>query len=361
MPKEIDRNIFVTILFRCNKVEFQYKCPKCSIDYCSLTCFKDQKHSRCTEKFYQEQVRESLKSEKISELSDEREKMLKILEKLKNLDCNEDGEEEMDGIEEDHSEDSYDVVDDFQGLNLDELSVKEYEKLLGEHHLKKINELFAMGISQSWLDCAEITEPLTQPWFTRYVPSKLVLNEEVPDYVPVSQNEIPDLKSLTKKPPSDFLWNNLLEITVIYSFIYYQFSFNELNDSEIVKNEVRPVLMEICSTLLPSKGATFMSAIDALESSKSAIFFNSSEHNLNEILSGTVDLLNSSKLVLIMLSDMLSWFKTSKTSGDDFLAGQKIRFMLSWLNSEVKESEKSVDEILKTLLNIVMAQIVDDE
>lgn len=35
-----------------------YKCPKCDRFYCSLKCYKNEKHWICSEKFYKQQVEE---------------------------------------------------------------------------------------------------------------------------------------------------------------------------------------------------------------------------------------------------------------------------------------------------------------
>ena len=335
--------------FSCNYKSSQYKCPKCSIDYCSLNCFKDPKHTKCTEKFYEEQIRETLKSEKVSELSDEREKMIKILEKLNNLDF----EEEADEIDD---TDEFDVdLDD-----LDNLKVEELEELLGESHLAKVKELIEIGVTSDWLKSAGLSSDNIAPWFMRYLPSSVVLNEDIPDYLPIHVFTIPDIKTLTKKTPSDFLWNNLLEICVIYSFIYFQFTSTELKNHLVIETEVKPIVLELCSSLMQHKSvskngnALFTSAVDALEAAKSSIFFNSSEHNISEILDGVINLLKNSEMLIIMLSDMLYWFQLgTKKTDESFFAEKKLIFMTAWINSEVSQSKGSVAQILKTLANIV--------
>lgn len=344
----------ISFLFSCKNNESQYKCPKCTIEYCSLACFKDERHSRCTEKFYQDQIKEALKSEKLSELSDERDKMIKIIEKLKNVDA--DDSDFSDDLGD--SDGSEDLVSVFEDVILEDLNVKDFEEILGEEHLKNIQELIEKGVTKEWLTTAGISEGPADPWFKRYSPSDVVLNEELPAYVPKYDPEsIPDIKTLTKKTPSDFLWNNLLEISVIYSFIHCQFSESELKDKQILEIEVKPIFMELCGTIHSvssgEKESIYMSAVDALEAAKSAIFFNSSDYDINETFSCVNSLLRHPKLLLIMLSDLKNWFKKSKIGTDAFKAEKKLSFLLSWLKSEVDQSKASVDEILKTLRKIV--------
>lgn len=344
-------------MFSCKNADSQYKCPKCTIDYCSLKCFKDEKHSRCTEKFYQDQVKEALKAEKVSELSDERDKMINILEKLKNLGAEDsdfdDGDDDSDS-DNDNDNDNDSELDILEGLDFEGLSVDELEKLLGDKHLKNVQELMEKGVTQEWLTAAGITK--TEPWYTRYTPSDVVLNEETPDYVPKYDPEsIPDIKTLTKKTPSDFLWNNLLEITIIYSYLSSQFSRPELENKEILEIEIKPIFMELCGTIQQStkKESLYMSALEAIEAAKSVIYFNSTDNDFNDTLSDVSALLKYVKLLMIMLADIKEWFQNSKTGTEAFYAEKKILFLMSWLKSETSQSKVSVEEILKTLRNIV--------
>lgn len=330
----------------CNINIVQYKCPKCSIDYCSLNCFKDPKHIKCAEKFYEQQICDTLKTEKVSELSDERDKMIKILEKLNNLELEDESEED----------DEFDIDPE----DLDDLNVEELEELLGEHHLAKVKELIETGVTSDWLKSAGLSSDKNVPWFMRYLPNQVILNEDEPEYLPKHYNPIPDIKTLTKKTPSDFLWNNLMEICVIYSFIYFQFTAAELKDPLVIESEVKPIVLELCSTLMRHKStsqngsALFTSVVEALEAAKSSIYFNSSDHNLSEILDGVINILKHPKILIIMLEDMMNWFHPDcKNSKESFFSEKKLIFMAAWINSEVEQSKGSVNEILKTLTTIV--------
>lgn len=301
---------------------------------------------------------ESLSVEKFSEVSDERDKMLKILEKLKNLN---DEEEE----EESNSESYFEPLSNvnLDEMNLDNLSVEELEELIGENHLKKVKELLIQGVSPDWLKTANLSTNSNKesPWFIRYKPSSVIIDEELPDYIPNSYSKSPQkLENLTRKTPSDFLWNNLLEIIIIYVFIYSQFTTDELNDKSVIDIEIKPITLELCSSLQKNEDVNckiyFTSALEALESSKSTIFLNSyadTDCNFKDILMGVLILLKSPKMCFIMLKDILSWFENSKPSSDYFFAEKKLIFLFSWLNSETEQSKLSVDEILKTLSNIV--------
>ncbi|KHJ91410.1 ribosomal protein L21, partial [Oesophagostomum dentatum] len=60
-----DNNVLVNgIMIRCDfcstERREQYKCPRCNANYCSLRCYRCEKHSNCSESFYKECVKEQL-------------------------------------------------------------------------------------------------------------------------------------------------------------------------------------------------------------------------------------------------------------------------------------------------------------
>ena len=42
--------------FVCALHEPKYNCPRCGVHYCSLECYRNEKHQVCSEGFYKEQV-----------------------------------------------------------------------------------------------------------------------------------------------------------------------------------------------------------------------------------------------------------------------------------------------------------------
>lgn len=363
-------------MLSCSKNEAQYKCPKCTIPYCSLNCFKDGKHVKCTEKFYEEQVKSQLTAEKVSEVSDEREKMIEILKRLETLSASASGSDEED------QQDKQDDLDKFLNLDINSLSCEEIEKLLGPKHLENLEELIKNGVSTEWL--AVLDEKSTDtdnnnyaPWFTRFKPSLVILNEDLPAFVPKLIENVPKLK-LAKV--SDFLWNNLMEILVIYSFLYKQFPVDDFEDSEVVKGEILPCFFELSSVMNSSSSSTgtgtgsgnnknntaapfyYQSAMEAIESAQSAMFMNSpvSGEDVKEteivVFEGVKLILSHPKMILLTLSDIYSWLLQSSKDKEDtncFFAQKKIFFFYAWIEREVESNKLSMDEILKTLILIL--------
>jgi hypothetical protein len=63
----------------CNQHIAKYICPRCNQGYCSVGCYRSQKHEECSEGFYKQQVKEEIGG--IKGTDEEREKMLETLKK----------------------------------------------------------------------------------------------------------------------------------------------------------------------------------------------------------------------------------------------------------------------------------------
>ncbi|KAK8738112.1 hypothetical protein OTU49_004046 [Cherax quadricarinatus] len=91
----------------CRKCAFcpnnsQYSCPRCNVQYCSSKCYKHQNHAQCSESFYEDMIKEELRSGTLSEES--RKKMMRILHRIKAGDSVM-GDEEDEPLDSDDDED----------------------------------------------------------------------------------------------------------------------------------------------------------------------------------------------------------------------------------------------------------------
>lgn len=94
-------------LHRCNDKVSKYCCPRCEIFYCSLDCYKSEKHASCSESFYRDCVNNELASYQNDDES--RNKMIEILKRM-NADAGEEQFEElMENIDEVDSDDDIQV------------------------------------------------------------------------------------------------------------------------------------------------------------------------------------------------------------------------------------------------------------
>ncbi|KZS94641.1 hypothetical protein SISNIDRAFT_51270 [Sistotremastrum niveocremeum HHB9708] len=77
----------------CRRQVSRYLCPTCNAPYCSLTCFRHQSHSQCSEAFYKREIETDIQSgTSASKSAQERTQMLGILKRFEE----ESAEEEWD-------------------------------------------------------------------------------------------------------------------------------------------------------------------------------------------------------------------------------------------------------------------------
>ena len=66
---------------RCCRQVARYTCPTCNVPYCSLICFRSEKHGQCSEGFYKRELESEIRS-KPSASANERQRMLEMLRRL---------------------------------------------------------------------------------------------------------------------------------------------------------------------------------------------------------------------------------------------------------------------------------------
>ncbi|KAE8250606.1 hypothetical protein A4X13_0g4564 [Tilletia indica] len=116
-----------SICIFCNKSKAQYACPTCQAPYCSLDCFRSQKHAECAVGFARGAVRDAVREDQEAENGErEREEegrkvMLGILGRTAALDIGasvekeaQEEEEEEDGDDEETKDARADELDIFQ-------------------------------------------------------------------------------------------------------------------------------------------------------------------------------------------------------------------------------------------------------
>lgn len=311
---------------------------------CELMCA--QKHRECSERFYASQVKEALGSERVSQVSDDREAVLDILRRMQQLD--QDSEDEPN---DEHSS----LVDKFSSLDLDTLTAEEFETLLGEEHMAQLQKLLETGVSREWLEIGQLES--SPPWFRTFDPSVRVMDETLAKSVPQILANIPPLSQLTKAKPSDFLWNSLLELAMVYVLVYSQFSAGDLADPEVLELEVRPIVLEMAASLhRPAAGEPpfyYSSAIDALEAAAGCVAMNAGDFDVSVELDSVKRLVGDARMLLPMLSDMHRWFVAAGRNSDAFFAEKKLLFLLAWLTQEMTDSPDAARDILNALSLII--------
>lgn len=147
----------------CLQSHARYTCPRCQVAYCSLECY--QKHgSRCTERFYQDQVENELHSQKATGI--EKKRLERIVRQLNDL-----GQEDASDTSDGDDVDELDNLDngvtegrlrallakaEADDLTLDDLTEEEAQHFNAE--LKKGTLSTALGSWQPWWQRAPVSE-----------------------------------------------------------------------------------------------------------------------------------------------------------------------------------------------------------
>lgn len=202
----------------CKKKVNKYVCPKCSVPYCSLGCYKAH-DTECTEGFYKDQVIQVLKNRKASKAqASEVSNMLKRTQDL------------PDAVLEEIKE------------NSSEIRLNELQKIV-ENEANPLNFLTDLEKKEffEFVNSGKVIKYLKEwePWWIDTQNDWCIEVCSTEAYL-----EVPDIQKLCKKP-SNFLIFHIFEAvwTVVYSWRMVNGEITE-NSDEIIKNlkEISQVL-----------------------------------------------------------------------------------------------------------------------
>ncbi|CAH2052449.1 unnamed protein product, partial [Iphiclides podalirius] len=242
----------------CETTVSKYCCPRCEIFYCSLDCYKSERHLECSESFYRDCVNEELSSCNVGD--DAKRKMLDILKKVQNEDVDGVPTDRLEDIDED---DEYVDSDDDTGIDLHErvkdLNLEDADAIWDVLTEDERNEFEA-------LMQGEVGSILSQwiPWWTFNKETKLV--EEVQQTNDIEEHLkkcpclkiVPKFSSITNVKPATAIKFNISNVLASYAFIMRYFN-GEVEPVEAVTH-----LLDICTNL--STNTNFNDLPTAVES-----------------------------------------------------------------------------------------------
>ncbi|GJQ85274.1 hypothetical protein Trydic_g23173 [Trypoxylus dichotomus] len=198
----------------CENALGKYTCPKCNILYCSLACYQNESHLECSEQFYRDCVMDNLPPGANNESNA---KMLEILARMHEE--NEAAQEKEQLDSDDESIDDYlDLADRLAGIDLDDTE-KVWEHLTDRE--KKDFEKFV---------CSEDVVKLVKawkPWWMYHCKNKVLDIEEfekIKKDCPKIKEGVANFYDISKKPPSDSIQYNLINILASYAFTLRYFN-----------------------------------------------------------------------------------------------------------------------------------------
>ncbi|XP_050433857.1 zinc finger HIT domain-containing protein 2 isoform X2 [Adelges cooleyi] len=345
----------------CTESPSRYVCPKCGAPYCSLSCYKSNSHLECTEQFYKECIGDELSIQDPDQVGQK--EMLDILKRVY-------GENEDSATDSD-DEDYTDLNQRLNGIDLDDAELvwnhlTDSEKAEFEHLVKS----------------GDITKVLPQyiPWWCLPIEKKLVSElgeDDDSTKFPLLFANIPSFTSISKKPPSDCVQWNLVNILTSYVFLIryyngkhksylsefingiYNLSLNLLNNQNFESYDTAVKSVELCileHEMFKDSEGSFNLITEDLE----AIFNNGLQsncnHNVKLALSDLHRLLSDFKnhnkynsKDKVKLGDFNKKFPDSKASYSITvdtkkarLLLKKIEYFLSWANEvRIQEATKN--------------------
>ncbi|KAN0022556.1 hypothetical protein ACTFIU_004754 [Dictyostelium citrinum] len=322
----------------CYKQFSLYTCPRCHIGYCSSICFKSH-NSRCSNEFFEQQVKENLKlidkvspkdsleflkrMKKIYDIEDEKFDTLlskfnlplsskSTINDFDNINYNDYEKNEEDEEENNEDEEYIDIND----LNIDEMTQDQLLSLLTPQDIEEFNNSIKDGtisnIIEEWI-----------PWWNINIENnidKLNINNnnnsnnnnnnkiiEINEVEEIKKEEdeedkeikllckrIPNIYSpiqpfsnFSKQPPSKSLFYHLIDI--VYSYCYLMRTFNgewNSNGFSINSQEDNDCILDGCTLILDLSSVLKPPPPSVAKSSSQPqpISFNSVESVLNNLL-----------------------------------------------------------------------------
>ncbi|KAH6573393.1 hypothetical protein BASA60_006049 [Batrachochytrium salamandrivorans] len=129
-----------------------YSCPRCNLEYCSMTCYKSELHADCTEAFYKANFLDELHSNKVND--SDRHRMLQMLDAHEQAELADqdtlDQEEGLNPLE--------DIADRFQDIDLDNTSTEDIISRLSPQEMERFNAILknkeaALLLVPEWQPC----------------------------------------------------------------------------------------------------------------------------------------------------------------------------------------------------------------
>ncbi|KAG1723832.1 uncharacterized protein EDB91DRAFT_1240029 [Suillus paluster] len=213
----------------CRRQFSRYTCPVCNVSYCSLTCFRSEAHSQCSETFYRKEIQTSIKP-KSSKTHEEREKMLELLKRLEDQIQEEDSNLLRDQDESDS--DANDLICRFAGVDISSASSDELLRLLTKEEVDKFFNALrdpTSQLAQQLLSSEELQSVRLEPWWEAPLegsPSGGMRYGSKPALM-----EVP-LNLIKRQSSSPALMYNICAVLVAYTFATRHLSVSPLSSAE---------------------------------------------------------------------------------------------------------------------------------
>lgn len=213
----------------CRRQFSRYTCPGCNVSYCSLTCFRSEAHSQCSEAFYRKEIQTSIET-KSSKTHEEREKMLELLKRLEEQTQEEDSNLLRDQDESDS--DSNDLVSRFAGVDISSASSDELLRLMTKEEIDRFFNALrdpTSQLAQRLLSSEELQSVKQEPWWEASLEGSLSGSKRYGSKPALMEVPLNLVKRQASSPP---LIYNICAVLVAYAFATRHLSISPLSSAE---------------------------------------------------------------------------------------------------------------------------------
>ncbi|KAF9646230.1 hypothetical protein BDM02DRAFT_3100173 [Thelephora ganbajun] len=236
---------------RCNRQFAKYACPQCNIPYCSLTCFRSERHNQCSEGFYRDQIQSDIRTVP-SATAQEQLKMMELLQRFE-----ESSAEEVDLDDEDEEENA--LAQRLKGVDLDSVSPDDLWDLLPEGQrakfLKTVEDPSSNLTKQLLADGGLLHKQFT-PWWKSH---------EDPSVKCPTMMSIP--RALVERMPNDgpSLLYNICAACIVYAYVCRHFQVSRLTDASAEETTgIKGVLSSIAHFVTDRKSEIIHAGLSAI-------------------------------------------------------------------------------------------------
>ncbi|KAJ7507309.1 hypothetical protein B0H11DRAFT_1849854 [Mycena galericulata] len=236
----------------CRRQFSKYTCPTCNVPYCSLTCFRSEAHSQCSETFYKKEVESDIRTEP-SKTAQERQRMMELLKRFEE----DQGQiETFEGDDEGESEES-DISRRLQDVDLESTSPDHIWSLLNPAEREKFLKVMedpSSDLALHLLTSEELESEKQEPWWTESAAAPE--NGAVPSTsrrgVPPAPIQVPlSLMSSNRSGPS--LVYNICALHIVYAYTTRHLSISPLSAASDSDMEAARVLISQLTPFLTSR------------------------------------------------------------------------------------------------------------
>ncbi|KAG1764803.1 hypothetical protein EDD22DRAFT_881974 [Suillus occidentalis] len=245
----------------CRRQFFRYTCPGCNVSYCSLTCFRSEAHSQCSETFYRKEIQTSIDT-KSSKTHEEREKMLELLKRLEEQTQDEDNSSLLRDQDESDS-DTNDLASRFADVDIYSASSDELLRLMTKEEIDRFFNALrhpTSQLAQQLLSSEELQSVRQEPWWEASLEGS---SSESIRYGPKpALMEVP-LNLVNRQPSSPSLIYNVCAVLVAYAYATRHLSVSPLSSAENDAPEARRIISQTVPFLVARHSQVLYSTLSS--------------------------------------------------------------------------------------------------